>query len=163
MGFGAINITFTLTETGRPVTKRFPRSSSFLQLFTAVVMLLFSISCMQVSTAEKASQQKDRAYKPRKISFPHTASDSMKAGIVRSVVCPVCGNSKLDEEELCPACVDELENTCYRCGAHEASLNGKLCSKCSRTICAICNRRKESRYDDLCVKCHNAIEVKSRR
>lgn len=77
-------------------------------------------------------------------------------------LCPVCKKLKVPSDDLCSTCFDEVANTCYHCGAYAKNVNGKLCDECNEKICALCNGRKDTDDNELCVKCHNSIEMKRR-
>lgn len=46
------------------------------------------------------------------------------------LVCSRCGDEKYDNDEYCDNCIDELENTCSRCGRFEYYAYGGLWTVC---------------------------------
>lgn len=51
-----------------------------------------------------------------------------------SKICSRCGGEKYAYDDYCMDCIDELENTCSRCGAYAYGVYGGLCSICQEDL-----------------------------
>jgi hypothetical protein len=150
------------------VPTRNPALNVMLACLFVSAMFVIPGACKRAASAEHGHEEKPG--QRLGISVSKQANSVSRDSTVQTVLpkkselkCPACGKRKAAGDELCDMCNNEVSNSCYRCGAFELNLNGKLCSSCSRYICALCNKRKQSRDDDLCTRCHNAIELKSRK
>lgn len=143
---------------------RNPVNNALFACLWLLIAFATTAACKRATSAEKpASKNAEDRLSITVSKADKSKKDSATSSIKTTTRCPGCGEKKLPEEELCVSCANEVSNTCYRCGVFELDLNGKLCSRCSRYYCALCNKRKQSHDDELCTKCHNDIETRGRK